>query len=145
MTEAQTFMAQLQRENARLREELAKVVAVNSEQAEQIRRAQERIRASEAERDRLVAAIEAKGGSEHAPTEFAYIQACAAIERQRERAEKAEAERDSAWNAAIEAAVSAAEELEREWCGDTEWSSGVLDGLGYATTAIRALTKEAGQ
>ena len=42
-----------------------------------------------AELSRLTAAIAAKGGSEHAPTQWAYDQACAAIEKHRERADAA--------------------------------------------------------
>ncbi len=47
---------------------------------------------AEAEVARLTAAIAVKGGTEHAPTEDAYLAACAAIEKHRTRADKAEAE-----------------------------------------------------
>lgn len=44
-----------------------------------------------AELARLTAAITVKGGNEHAPTQWAYDQACAAIQKHRERADAAEA------------------------------------------------------
>ena len=46
---------------------------------------------AEAEVHRLRSAIAAKGGTEHAPTQDAYDAACRAIEKHRERAERAEA------------------------------------------------------
>ena len=51
-----------------------------------------RLTAAVAENDAMRSAIRAKGGTEHAPTEYAYLAACRAIEKHRERADAAEAE-----------------------------------------------------
>jgi uncharacterized membrane protein YqiK len=104
-------------ENATLRE-------VNAARAEQLRRAQERIRAAEAERDKTV---------------FAYA-------LQERRAIEAEAERDRAWNEAIEAACGQLAEMHAGYMrakgrDPAKYSS----HLSIAATAIRSLIKGAGE
>lgn len=48
----------------------------------------DRLEAAERENEKLLKAIHEKGGTEHAPTQWAYDQACAALNRAKEENER---------------------------------------------------------
>lgn len=80
-----------------------------------------RLTAAEADLRRIRAAIASKGGSEHAPIEWAYEQACAALDKHRARADAAEAERDAAIARAEAPIVARPLDEWHEDMGDVVW------------------------
>jgi chromosome segregation ATPase len=124
-------IARLDAENRTIREvnaaqadNYANLARQLADREEQLRKAQERIRAAEAERDKTV---------------LAYA-------LQERRAIEAEAERDRAWNDAIEAACAELSEMHAGYMrakgrDPAKYSS----HLSIAATAIRSLIKGAGE
>jgi chromosome segregation ATPase len=122
-------LSALEQQISDLQDLVAKVTEVNAAQAEQLRKAQERIRAAEAERDHANAMLiceRAKWDALH------------------DELESVEAQRDRAWNEAIKAACKVIDRERKTILGDAAFLTDVPFSKRFAD-AIRSLAKEAGE
>lgn len=106
--------------------------------AEQKYKAECRAEAAENEVTRLRQAIKEKGGTEHAPTEDAYLAACAAIEKHRERAEAAEQALAEEREACAKVAECAFDDRPSLRSNNFNWTDGYYEGTQAAAAIIRA-------
>jgi GAF domain-containing protein len=130
-------LSALEQQISDLQDLVAKVTEVNAAQAEQLRKAQERIRAAEAERDHawnMVAKADADA-----------VRCAAQSLDDKIRANAAKAREVRAWNEAIEAAAQVASQKGEGYSPqDLGYSWGRADASLQIAAAIHSLAKEAG-